>query len=135
MSLSEKDLGYARAAGEDLQHVCHKAAKQWWIDGDGQDVRSYPKKHLMTWIASKLMLSVTELAEGMEGLRKDKMDDHLSHRKMMEVELADCVIRCFDLAGGLGFDLGGAIEEKLAYNQERLDHKPENRHAVGGKAI
>jgi NTP pyrophosphatase (non-canonical NTP hydrolase) len=81
------------------------------------------------------MLSVTELAEGMEGLRKDRMDDHLKHRKMLEVELADCVIRCFDLAGGLGFNLGGALAEKLRYNAHRIDHKPENRHAAGGKAI
>lgn len=135
MALSEKDLGYARAAGEDLQHVCHKAAKQWWTDKDGIDVRTYEPKHLMAWIASKLMLSVCELAEGMEGLRKDQMDDHLPHRKMLEVELADSVIRTFDLAGGLGFDLGSAIAEKLEYNQQRADHKPENRHAVGGKAI
>ena len=34
----------------------------------------------------------------MEGARKDLMDTHLKHRSMMEVELADAIIRIFDLA-------------------------------------
>jgi hypothetical protein len=69
----------------------------------------------------------------MEGYRKGLMDDKLPHRKMIEVELADAVIRCFDLAGALGLDLAGAMAEKLAYNAMRADHKPENRAAEGGK--
>ena len=43
------------------------------------------------------------------------------------------MIRLFDLAEGLGLDLDGAIEEKLAYNRQRADHKPENRLKEGGK--
>lgn len=43
-------------------------------------------------------------------------------------ELADVVIRCWSLAGGLGLDLGEAIVEKLIYNGSRAQ-----RH--GGKAI
>lgn len=156
-------------------------------------------------IHETLMLVVTEIAEATEGVRKDLMDDHLSHRKMEEVELADTVIRLADLAGRYGwkyqysfpadqltrfyddrrepmpeaaehfafvelavdlarafrntgtvgfgvnmpysmavdrifmtasergFDLASAIEEKLAYNLQRADHKRENRAAVGGK--
>ncbi len=80
-----------------------------------------------------LMLMVTELAEAMEGVRKNKNDDHLKHRMAEEVELADCVIRIFDYAGAYGLDLGGAIAEKLEYNQNRADHKPENRLKEGGK--
>ena len=41
----------------------------------------------------------TELSEATEGERKDLMDDHLEHRKMGEVELADALIRLLDLAG------------------------------------
>lgn len=52
-----------------------------------------------------LMLVVSELSEAMEGERKDLMDDHLPHRKMAEVELADAKIRIFDFAGGCGFKL------------------------------
>lgn len=46
-----------------------------------------------------LMLIVTEIAEATEGVRKNLMDDHLPHRKMEEVELADTMIRLLDLAG------------------------------------
>lgn len=79
------------------------------------------------------MLTVSELSEAMEGLRKSLMDDKLPHRPMMEVELADAVIRIGDLAGAMGFDLVGAILEKLEYNRTRADHKLENRAAEGGK--
>lgn len=40
-----------------------------------------------------LCLIHSEISEAMEGERKDLMDDHLPHRKMAEVELADAVIR------------------------------------------
>jgi NTP pyrophosphatase (non-canonical NTP hydrolase) len=52
---------------------------------------------------------------------------------MIEVELADAVIRILDIAGGLKLDLGGALEEKFRYNQNRSDHKIENRKATNGK--
>lgn len=79
------------------------------------------------------MLIVSEIAEAMEGERKDLMDDKLPHRKMVEVELADALIRIFDYAGAYGLDLQGAYEEKKAYNKVRADHKPENRLKEGGK--
>lgn len=85
-------------------------------------------------VGTMLMLMVSELAEAMEGDRKGLMDDHLPHRKMVEVELADAVIRIFDFAGREGYDLGGALIEKLKYNQQRADHKPEAREKAGGKA-
>lgn len=120
------------------QTVCHElaAAGGWWIDTEtGEDVRNWPAKFLKLWIASKLMLIVSETGEAMEGHRKDLMDDHLPHRKSIEVEGADLIIRALDLYGGLGYDLAGAIIEKLAYNQQRADHKLEHRTAPGGKSI
>lgn len=45
------------------------------------------------------------------------MDDKIPHRSMLEVELADALIRICDMAGGLGLDLEGAVLEKLEYNQ------------------
>jgi hypothetical protein len=83
--------------------------------------------------AEMLMLIVSELAECMEGERKDLMDDHLPDRKMAEVELADAVIRIGDYCGRWGYDLGGAIIAKLAYNAQRADHKIENRLKDNGK--
>lgn len=79
------------------------------------------------------MLVVSEVSEAMEGHRKNLPDDKLPHRPMVEVELADAVIRIADLAGALGLDLGGAIAEKMAFNATRPDHKPENRKLENGK--
>ena len=50
-------------------------------------------------IFQTIQLISTEIAEATEGERKDLMDDHLPHRKMGEVELADAMIRLLDLAG------------------------------------
>lgn len=82
-----------------------------------------------------LMLMVSEIAEAMEGLRKNLMDDKLPHRKMAEVEMADAVIRIADWCGLKGYDLEGAIKEKMAYNLIREDHKQEVRDSVGGKSF
>ena len=79
------------------------------------------------------MLIVSECSEAMEGDRKGLMDDKLPHREMREVELADAVIRAFDLAGAYRFDLAGAIAEKMLFNAMRPDHKLANRMAAGGK--
>jgi hypothetical protein len=163
-------------------------------------------------IYQTLQLVNTEIAEATEGARKDLIDDHLPHRKMEEVELADALIRMLDLAGRCGwenenlhsdatleevfkpcistfknssagkvhlilssivctigdeisdsgkfydsnsleilnayssftysillyskckgYDVLGAMEEKLEYNKNRLDHKRENRAKEGGK--
>lgn len=84
-------------------------------------------------VMEMLMLIVTEISEGAEGHRKSLMDTHLPHRKMLEVELADALIRIFDLAGYQQLDLGGAMVEKMQYNAARADHKLENRRKPGGK--
>lgn len=111
------------AAASALKKYCHGVAKEcgWWENTSEHD------------IPRLLMLCVSELSEAMEGHRKNLMDDHLPERKMLEVELADAVIRIFDMAGGLNLDVPGAIADKMAYNTERQDHKPEVR-AAGGKA-
>ena len=124
---------YTAQLGRDLQDTCHGLAREagWWNDpktGAPIDPRT---PYL---VGAKLMLGVTELAEACEGDRKGLMDDKLPHRPMLEVELADAIIRCLDLGGALGLDVGGAIAEKLAFNAKREDHKPENRVQAGGKA-
>lgn len=119
-----------------LKKVIHKDTKAWWKDLDTEEsVLNYPKKHLNTWIGTKLMLVCSEIGEAMEGLRKDQMDDKLPHRKMIEVELADAIIRILDLSEGLGLDVGGAMAEKLEFNRNREDFKVENRKKDGGKTI
>lgn len=81
----------------------------------------------------RIALIHSEVSEALEGLRKDINDDHLPNRKMVEVELADAVIRILDFAGLKGYDIGGALVEKLKYNTTRKDHKKENREKFGGK--
>ena len=58
---------------------------------------------------------------------------HSTHRKMSEVESADVLIRLMDYCGAYSLDIGGALFEKMAYNAQRADHKPENRIKQGGK--
>lgn len=98
----------------------------WWINIEtGEPVERN--------VGELLMLCTSELAEAMEGHRKNLKDDKLPHRDMFEVEIADTFIRLFDLAGGLGLDISGAIIEKLEFNANRDDHKLENRLKDNGK--
>ena len=110
-----------------LGHEVHEANFKWWVD-------IHTGQPLNRNIGEMLMLTVSELAEAMEGHRKNLSDDKLPHRSMFEVELADVLIRVFDMASGLGLDLGGALVEKFEYNKTRLDHQKEARLAPGGKA-
>jgi len=85
--------------------------------------------------AEMICLMHSELSEAMEGERKNLMDDHLPHRRMAEVEFADAVIRIGDYCGMMGYDLEGAVIEKMAYNRTRADHQLANRAKEGGKAF
>lgn len=113
--MSNEQVGSIR----DLQLICNLNSKaaQW------------PKTEPGTRIA----LIHSEISEALEGIRKDTMDDHLPHRKAVEVELGDAIIRILDFCGEEGLDVGGAIQEKIAYNIKRQNHKPENRAKIGGK--
>ncbi len=125
-------------AGKELTFFCHGQAFDhgWWTDmTTGQDMRSrgYPKIQPTKNVGELLCLVHSEISEAMESHRKLLQDDKLMHRMGLEVELADAVIRIFDMAGGLGLDVAGAIAEKLAYNATRADHQIANRRDVGGK--
>lgn len=111
----------------ELVGICFSASYRsgWHTDKDG---KLFDRNR-----AEMLCLIHSEISEAMEGERKVLMDDHLPDRLMAEVELADAVIRIADYCGRFGYDLGGAIVEKLEYNANRADHKRENRELAGGK--
>ncbi len=107
----------------------------WWHDLETGE----PKDRN---VGELLCLVHSEISEAMEGHRKSLPDDKLPHRPMFEVELADAVIRIADMAGGVKLifngqpytlDLGGAIDEKLAFNAVREDHQLASRLAENGK--
>lgn len=114
----------------DYARLCHKANESWWP----ADKLSRPKGQL-------LALCVSELSEALEGHRRDLRDDKLPHRRMVEVELVDFLIRAFDMAGGYGWDIQ---EEEIGlpslaaygqyyYNQNRYavsDNFPDNEMRV-----
>jgi hypothetical protein len=132
---------------QNLCEIVHEANKKWWVDlQSGLPLKRNVPEMLMLTVSELaeagedspqysilLMEVVKSLCRAMEGHRKAKMDDKLPWRRMFEVELADAIIRIFDIAEGLELDLGGAFVEKMAYNAQREDHKLENRRAEGGK--
>lgn len=110
----------------DLCDAVHAQNQKWWVD-------LHTGERLNRNVGEMLCLVHSEISEALEGHRKNLMDDKLPHRPMIEVELADAVIRIFDIAAGLGLDLGGAYEEKMAYNAVRADHQREHRLTENGK--
>jgi NTP pyrophosphatase (non-canonical NTP hydrolase) len=119
-------MGDTRAFLNDLSKICHQANKKWWFDPATGELLKRNKGEM-------LMLMVSEISEAMEGERKDLMDDKLPHRKMVEVELADLLIRTMDYCGAYSLDIGGALVEKMSYNATRADHTYAARLAPNGK--
>lgn len=120
----DKYAGYIN----ELSQLCHDEASKmgWWSDMKTGDRINRDQAVLIALIHS-------EISEALEGIRKDKMDDHIPDMKSVEVELADALIRIFDMCGCFGYNLGEAFVRKLIYNRDRADHKMENRMKKDGK--
>lgn len=133
--LAESDISF-RPDSLNLYSIrCHNAACSagWWTEPSTQR-QLLDTLYSNYVIGAKIALIHSEISEALEGHRKGLMDDKLPHRLMIEVELADALIRIFDLAGALQLDLDGAVAEKMAYNRTREDHQRESRSAPGGKS-
>lgn len=109
--------------------------KGWWEKYD----KAPQKKWLPEIVATKLALVHSELSEGLEEVRNRKdfglkpyfsaeIKDGLGKPEGLAAELADAVIRIFDLSAWLGLDIAKVIEWKMAYNKKRS-------HKHGGKAV
>lgn len=79
-------------------------------------------------IPEKLMLMVSEISEAMEYARQPNFVPEIEVLYTGEkndkpdglwVELADCMIRIFDLAGAYGIDMETVLEKKMEYNRHR----------------
>lgn len=112
----------------ELRDKCYQASFDagWHTDIETGQLLDRNKGEMISLIHS-------EVSEALEGERKNLMDDHLPNRPMPEVEMADAVIRIMDYCGRFGYDIGGAIIEKMEYNKNRSDHKIENRKKDIGK--
>lgn len=72
-------------------------------------------------IPAVLALIHSEVSEALEGFRHEDWEN-------VAEEIADVVIRCLDMAGGLGIDLDAEVGAKLDKNRGR-------GHKHGGKRI
>ena len=73
-------------------------------------------------IPELIALIHSELSEALEEYRVNENLDMRYEKKKPEgfvVELADALIRIFDLSGKYGLDLNEALESKLKYNETR----------------
>lgn len=117
---------YASISLNQIAREIHLNNKKWWIDiNTGEQLKRN--------VGELLMLCTSELAEALEGDRKNLMDDKLPHRKMFDVEIVDTFIRLFDIAGAMIPEFGEIFMEKTEYNTIREDHKHEARLKSDGK--
>lgn len=86
------------------------------ITGMTDDIVAWRKKKGFetTWdnVPEKLLLVHSELSEATEALRVDD-------RENLGEELADAIIRLFDLMGSLDYDIYTIVREKMLVNEER----------------
>lgn len=97
-----------------LVSECHAIAKANGFETPTSFEQSDP-------VARCLALIHSEVSEALEALRHDDLDN-------FGEELADTVIRVFDLCGGLGIDLEWAVLSKMEANRLRS-------HKHGGKRL
>lgn len=117
---------------DDLARAVHlmNVAAGWWTDLEtgGRKDRN---------VGEMLALVHSEISEALEAYRKSSNDAHLPQYPGVIVELVDALIRIVDLLGALhsagGVSPGDVMVAKLSYNQQRADHKVENRVKNDGK--
>lgn len=72
-------------------------------------------------VGEKIALIHSELSEGLEGWRKDRLSDKpgLTKYTMLEEEMADVIIRVLDFSRHFDLRLWSAVQDKLIYNSTR----------------
>jgi hypothetical protein len=98
----------------EMQSRIHVLNHRWWHDEAGN--------RLDRNRGEMLCLIHSEISEATEGELTGKRDDHLPHRLMTEVEMADASIRIYDYAEGHGYDPQGACEDLESVYWDLLVH-------------
>lgn len=130
----KQDFSAQRLSLEQMAQDCHRASYNngWWHDPDtGEElpIEGFLGAHV---IGCKIGLIGSEVSEIMEGHRKQKMDDKLPQYHAADVEIVDTLIRLLDLAGLRKTPVTEIYNAKLSFNDDRIDHKLEDRKN-GGK--
>lgn len=106
--LDPKDLQQHALAINELAQQAHAiaVAHGFWNDSSRN-------------IGEAIALIHSELSEALEAARHgNPRSDVINHPQVAE-ELADAIIRIIDLAAGLGYNIGNAVVDKMAYNATR----------------
>ena len=126
--LPERDYQHFHLSA--LQHDIHVLAckKGWWDEAhlEGSLRPARPRSTV-----ESLALITCEVAEAIECVRDGQLETTVREDGKLEglpSEIADVVIRAFDLAGHLNIDLGDVLLRKHAYNATRS-------HRHGGKKL
>lgn len=104
----------------------NSAMKGFWNEFTSAENAGDESK-LRALINEKLLLVVSEITEAMEELRSGHKPEEIytgdaGKPEGFGVEVADALIRLFDLVGGLEIPIGDIVLQKMGYNSESRGH-------------
>jgi len=106
-----------------LQKICYKIAveKGFWDNNETLEKFYIGQSFDTRNNAEMIALMHSELSEALEATRKkgNPQSKKIPKFKLVEEELADCIIRILDMAEGRKYNIEGALNAKIKYNKKR----------------